>query len=114
MDTVAMLDVVKGTYVPWPRIESDDYLMTTGSARPLEDAFRIAHQQMVLWVAELTGQSVIDAYQLVSQAALTPIANVVDTAYTVVCKFPKNLLKGAVAMGGMHAAMRKAASTWRA
>ena len=27
--------------------------MTTGSARPLEDAFRIAYQQMVHWVSEL-------------------------------------------------------------
>ena len=80
--------------------------MTTGSTRPLEDAFRIAHQQMVLWVAELTGQSVIDSYQLVSQAALTPIANVVDTNYTVVCKFPKSLLKGVSAMDGMHSRMR--------
>jgi acetamidase/formamidase len=88
--------------------------MTTGSARPLEDAFRISHQQMVLWVAELTGMSVIDSYQLVSQAALTPIANVVDTNYTVVCKFPKVLLRGAVAMGGMHDRMRKAARQWRA
>ena len=114
MDTVAIVDVVKGSHVAWPRIESDEYLMTTGSARPLEDAFRISHQQMVLWVAELTGMSVIDSYQLVSQAALTPIANVVDTNYTVVCKFPKVLLRGAVAMGGMHDRMRKAARQWRA
>ncbi|MFM8895221.1 MAG: hypothetical protein ACKOE2_07570, partial [Actinomycetales bacterium] len=88
-------------------------LMTTGSARPLEDAFRIAHQQMVLWVAELTQMSVIDAYQFVSQAALTPIANVVDTNYTVVCKVAKSLLPGVVAMGGMHQRMRKAAAAWR-
>jgi acetamidase/formamidase len=60
----------------------------------------------VLWVAELTGQSVIDAYQLVSQTALTPIANVVDTNYTVVCKVPKAILGPVQPMNGMHAAMR--------
>jgi amidase len=61
---------------------------------------------MVLWVAELTGQSTLDAYQLVSQTALTPVANVVDTNYTVVAKVPKSVLGGAVAMGGAHARLR--------
>ncbi len=112
MDTTFIVDLIPGTGTPWPRIESDDHLMTTGSARPLEDAFRIAHQQMVHWVAELTGMSTIDAYQFVSQTALTPIANVVDTNYTVVCKVPKVLLPGVSAMGGVHARLRKAASAW--
>jgi acetamidase/formamidase len=80
--------------------------MTTGSARPLEDAFRIAHTELVHWVAELTGLSKLDAYQLVAQGALTPIANVVDTAYTVVAKLPKNLLRGTQAMQGTHARLR--------
>jgi len=113
MDTTLVLDLIKGYQTAWPRLESDDYLMTTGSARPLEDAFRIAHQQMVLWVAELTQMSTIDAYQYVSQAALTPIANVVDTNYTVVCKVAKSWLPGVVAMGGMHGQMRKVAAAWR-
>ena len=112
MDSVFILDVLPGTVTPWPRMESDAFLMTTGSARPLEDAFRIAHQQMTLWIAELTGQSIIDAYQFVTQTALTPIANVVDTNYTVVCKVPKAYLPGVVAMSGMHARMRAKAAQW--
>ena len=84
MDTVIVVDLVKGVPTPWPRMEDDAYVMTTGSTKPLEDAFRIAHQQMVRWVAELTGLSELDAYQLVSQAALSPVANVVDTVYTMV------------------------------
>jgi len=107
MDTTLVLDLITGIPTPWPRLESDEFIMTTGSARPLEDAFRIAHQQMVLWVAELTGQSTIDAYQLVSQTALTPIANVVDTNYTVVCKVPKAILGRVHPMGDMHTRMRK-------
>ena len=114
MDTVFMLDVVAGAPISWPRLESDDFIMTTGSARPLEDAFRIAHQQMVLWIAELTGQSTLDSYQFVSQTALTPIANVVDTNYTVVCKIAKAHLRGAVAAAGMHDHMRRKAAAWRA
>lgn len=110
MDTVMIVDLIKGSPTPWPRIESDDFLMTTGSTKPLEDAFRISHQQMVRWVAELTGMSELDSYQFVSQAALSPVANVVDTNYTMVCKVPKSVLPGIDAMGGMHARMRARAA----
>jgi acetamidase/formamidase len=108
MNTVAVVDLVKGVPTPWPRLEDDTYLMTTGSARPLEDAFRIAHTELVHWTAELTGLSTIDAYQLVSQTALTPVANVVDTNYTVVAKMPKSVLRGAVAYSGSHEKLRRA------
>jgi acetamidase/formamidase len=107
MNTVAVVDLVKGVPTPWPRLEDDTYLMTTGSARPLEDAFRIAHTELVHWTAELTGLSTIDAYQLVSQTALTPVANVVDTNYTVVAKMPKSVLRGAIAYGGSHDRLRR-------
>jgi acetamidase/formamidase len=113
MDSVVIVDLIKGVNTPWPRLESDTHLMTTGSTRPLEDAFRISHAQLVLWVAELTGLSHLDAYQLVSQTALTPVANVVDTNYTVVAKAPKALLGGRLppAMNDMHARLRAAAAT---
>lgn len=114
MDTVVIVDVLKSHPSPWPRIESDDYIMTTGSTKPLEDAFRVAHSEMVHWVAELTGQSTLDAYQYVSQTALTPVANVVDTNYTMVAKVPKAHLGGATAMGGMHDKMKVRAAAWRA
>src|SRR3954467_13286682 len=84
MDTVFTVDLLKGHPTPWPRLESDDFLMTTRSAKPLEDAFRIAHTEMVRWVAQLLALSEMDAYQLVSQVALSPVANVCDTVYTMV------------------------------
>jgi acetamidase/formamidase len=108
MDTVLVLDLIKGgTPTPWPRLEDDTFIMTTGSARPLEDAFRIAHTEMVRWVQELAGLSDMDAYQLVSQTALTPVANVVDTNYTVVAKVPKRVLPDVPVMQGMHARWRR-------
>jgi acetamidase/formamidase len=107
MDTVLVIDLIKGAPpTAWPRLEDDEFIMTTGSTRPLEDAFRIAHTEMVRWVSELTGLSAMDAYQLVSQTALTPIANVVDTNYTVVAKMAKKFLKGATVMDGMHEQLR--------
>ena len=114
MDTVLIVDLVKGVSTPWPRLESDEFLMTTGSTKPLEDAFRIAQVQMVRWVAELTGQSELDAYQLVSQTCLSPVANVVDTVYTMVAKVPKAVFPEAVAMRGVHARLRRAAAAWMA
>src|SRR5437762_3436822 len=50
MDSVVAIDLIKGALTPWPRIENDEYVITTGSARPLEDAFRIAHTEMVAWL----------------------------------------------------------------
>jgi acetamidase/formamidase len=107
MDTVLVLDLLKGgSPTAWPRMEDDEFIMTTGSTRPLEDAFRIAHSELVGWVRELTGLSAMDAYQLVSQTALTPVANVVDTNYTVVAKMAKQYLRGATVMRGMHDSLR--------
>jgi len=107
MNTTLMVDVIPGSYVAWPRLESDTHLMTTGSSRPLEDAFRIAHTEMVHWIADLLELTTMDAYQLVSQLAESPIANVVDTAYTAVCKIPKALIGDPVAMSGTHRRLRR-------
>jgi amidase len=107
MDTVLVVDLIKGgSATAWPRLEDDEFVMTTGSARPLEDAFRIAHSELVNWVRELTGLSSMDAYQLVSQTALTPIANVVDNNYTVVAKLAKRYLPGTRVMEGFHDRLR--------
>jgi len=107
MDTELVIDLIKGgPPTAWPRLEDEQFIMTTGSARPLEDAFRIAHTELVGWVRQLTGLSAMDAYQLVSQTALTPVANVVDTNYTVVAKMEKRFLNGATVMSGTHGRLR--------
>ena len=112
MDTVLTVEVLKGTFCEWPRIESDEAVMVAGSYRPLEDAFRIAHVEMVHWVSETTGLSVMDAYQLVSQAARSRIANVCDANYTVLAKVPKTLLPEVEWMGGTHARLRQVAAAY--
>jgi acetamidase/formamidase len=98
---------------PWPRLESDTHIMSTGSARPLEDAFRIAQLDLVQWVAADTGLSLLDAYQFISQAVQAPLANVCDTNYTSVAMLRKEWLPGAGAAEattrGMHAHLREVA-----
>ena len=110
MNTVMIVDLIKGTPCPWPRLETDDYIMTAGSARPLEDAFRIAQTELVLWLASQYGMDPMDAYQLVSQAVEAPLANVVDVNYTSIAKVPKRYLPAGDVMGGMHAALREQAA----
>ncbi len=108
MDTTLTVEVLKGGYCDWPRLEDDESIMVAGSYRPLEDAYRIAHAQLVHWIAEATGMSVWDAYQLVTQVATSRIANVVDPNYTVVAKAPKDLLPRDVPwMAGTHDRLRK-------
>ena len=107
MDTVVIVDLIKGQPTPWPRIESDTHIMSIGSARPLEDAFRIAQADLVHWVAADHGLSVMDAYQLVSQAVESPLANVCDTNYSSVAKIRKEWLPGRTgSLLGVHDHLR--------
>lgn len=106
MRTVVVIDLVKGSAPTSPRLESDDFLMTTGSTRPLEDAYRMSQLDLVGWTGSLLGLDDLDALQLVSQAGLAPVGNVVDTNYTMVGKLPKGLLGPAVAYDGTHDRLR--------
>jgi amidase len=86
-----------------------------GSARPLEDAFRIAQHDMVSWVAGLCALDKLNAYQLVTQAVESPLANVCDTNYTSVAKMAKRYLDSdtpADAMEGAHARLRDLAEEY--
>jgi acetamidase/formamidase len=113
MNTVLVVDLIKGVRTPWPRLESDTHIMSTGSARPLEDAFRIAQADMVQWLSELTGLSAMDAYQFVSQSVEAPLANVVDTNYTSVAKLRKDWLPArATVVRGSHERLRDIAAIY--
>jgi amidase len=92
MDVVLQFDLIKGQAIDWPRLEDADHLMVAGSARPLVDAFRIAHVELIEWLVDDYGFDRFDAYQVVSQAGMTRVANVVDPNFTVVAKFPKKFL----------------------
>ena len=109
-----IVDLIKGVPTPWPRIESDDYLMSVGSARPLEDAFRIAQHDLIMWIGAECGLDPLDGYQLVTQASESPIANVCDPNYSVVAKIRKSYLPNHGAYFGMHARMREMSTGYRA
>ena len=110
MTSTLIVELIKGGAPGWPRIEDDTHWMTVGSSRPMEDSWRIGNAELVHWVGELYGLHPMDAYQLCSQIAQAPIANVVDANYSVVVKAPKALLPAADAFGGIHADLRARAA----
>jgi amidase len=114
MRTTVIIDVIKGAATPWPRLESDGLLMSTGSARPLEDAFRISQHDLVLWTADLTGLDELDAYQLLGQAGEAAVGNVCDPNYTMVAKIAKSYLGGSTAYDGVHGRLRGLAADYLA
>jgi acetamidase/formamidase len=92
MNVEVIVDLIKKKETPWPRIENEQWMMSLGAARPLEDAARIAFKDMVQWVVEKTGMDVLDAYQFVSQNTRAPLVEMVDPLYTVLVKIPKDRL----------------------
>ncbi|MFJ6016231.1 acetamidase/formamidase family protein [Streptomyces sp. NPDC092952] len=112
MNTVVLVELLKGVSTPWPRIESDTHLMSTGSARPLEDAFRISQLDLVQWLSRDYGLSELDAYQLISQAGEAPLANVCDTNYTSVAKIRKEWLPAGDPHRGLHRHLRETSAVF--
>ncbi len=110
MNTVVIVELLKGVATPWPRLESDTHIISTGSARPLEDAFRIAQLDLIDWLNRDFGLSRLDAYQLATQAAESPLANVCDTNYTCVAKLRKQWLPHGNSHRDLHPRLREVAS----
>jgi acetamidase/formamidase len=91
-DVTFQFEVIKGRRLRWPRIEDDSHIMVAGSVRPLSDALRIAYVELIEWLVADYGFEKMEAYQVVSQAGVVRVANMVDPNYTVVAKFPKRFL----------------------
>jgi amidase len=78
--------------IAWPRIESTTELMTVGSARPMEDAARIAWTELIGWLVADYGFDRLEAYQLLTHAGRMRIGNMVDPQYSLVAKLDKRFL----------------------
>jgi acetamidase/formamidase len=92
MAVTFQFELIKGKQIRWPRIENAEYIMATGSVRPLMDAFRIAQIELINWLVSDYGFEKWEALQVVSQIGTTRVANAVDPNYTVVARFPKKYL----------------------
>jgi acetamidase/formamidase len=73
----------------------------------------VAQTELVRWLEAEFGLAMLDAYQLVSQAVESPLANVVDTNYTSVAKIAKQYLPRIPAMRGTHDRLVETARRYR-
>jgi acetamidase/formamidase len=90
--TTITVDLIKGWTLDWPRLETADAVMAIGSARPLEDATRIAYRELIRWMVNAYGFDQWDAYMMLSQCGRVRLGNVVDPKYTVGAAISKRYL----------------------
>ena len=82
----------KPARMTWPRIDTPTHIATLGCARPLEDAMRIAFEQMVYWLADEYGFTEAEAYLFLGQVAEARCTQMVNPKYTYICKVAKERL----------------------
>lgn len=87
------IDLIKGHTIAWPRLETEDSIMTIGSARPLEDAARIAYRELTRWIDQETGMGEDEAYMLLTMAGKARLGNMVDPKYTIGTSIRKAYVK---------------------
>jgi len=88
-----VFELLKAKSITWPRIESPDALMVVGSAKPMEDAARIAYVELILWMEAEFGFTRWEAYELLTQVGGLYVGNMVDTTYSLVASIGKKYLK---------------------
>lgn len=116
MNTVVVVDLLKDAATPWPRPGSDGsdtHTVSTGSARPLEDAFRIARLDLMRWSVRDYGFSELDACRVATRAVESPLTTVCDTTYTCVAELRREWLPARETYRGVHARLRETARARR-
>ena len=91
-DVQFTVNVIKGKEIGWPRAENEDYILTAGNARPLDQAVQHATTEMVRWLNAL-GLEGNAPHILLGQCVEYDMGNVYDPAYTMVCKVKKSILR---------------------
>jgi amidase len=75
----------------WPRIETATHYGVIGCARPLEDAMRIAFEELIYWMEDW-GIPAPDAYLLLAQVAEARCTQMVNPKYSYICTIRKDIL----------------------
>ena len=90
--TTIQVDVIKKWSIAWPRLENENFIMTIGSGRPMEDATRIAYRELIRWMAADYGFEELDAYMLLTQCGRVRLGNMVDPKYTLGASVKKSIV----------------------
>jgi acetamidase/formamidase len=92
--TTVTLDLVpRPEQMAWPRIETAEHIGAIACARPLEDAFRLAVEELVGWMGSDYSFSVPDAVMLLGQVAEARCTQLVNPKYTYIVKVAKRYLE---------------------
>jgi len=94
MNVRVTLRVLKGKKCGWPRAENDEWIMTAGNARPLDQATQHATTEMLRWLQQEHQLDALGANLLLAQCVRYDLGNMFDPAYTMICKVRKRWLPG--------------------
>jgi acetamidase/formamidase len=86
------IDLIKGWTIPGVRLEREDFIMAVGSARPMEDAARMAYRDLIRWMVSDYGFEESEAYFLCTQAGKMRVGNMVDPKYSLGASMLKTYL----------------------
>jgi amidase len=92
MDVEFTVSVEEGAAPGNPRLENSDYLMASGIAGSLDEAFRGATTNLVRWLEKLYGLNAAEVSSVLGTAIVYDVAEVVDPQLHVVAKVPKSVL----------------------
>ena len=92
MDIEFTVDVAAGQGPPSPRMENAEYLMASGIAGSIDDAFRAATTNLARWLETTYGLNGNEVSSVLGTAIVYDVAEVVDPQPHVVAKVPKSVL----------------------
>lgn len=86
------LEVLKGESLNHPMLENDEVVTQIASAETLDEAAKIATEEMVVRFAEKTGKSIADVTMLMSAVGQVEVCQIVDPLMTARFVVPKSIL----------------------
>jgi amidase len=86
------IDLIKTWSMPGVRLETEEFIMAVGSARPMEDAARMAYRDLIRWMVTDYGFDETEAYFLATQAGKLRVGNMVDPKYSLGASMKKSWL----------------------
>ncbi|WP_370621911.1 acetamidase/formamidase family protein [Bacillus sp. JCM 19034] len=87
------LEVIKDTTLRHPMLENVDAFTQIASAKTLDEAIRIATEEMIIRIVDKSNRSIEDVTMLMSACGQAEICQIVDPLMTARFVVPKWLLK---------------------
>ncbi len=93
MDVEFSVELIKAKEIGWPRIETDEYIIVLGSARPLLQALQHATTELQRWLMTDYGYDERGSSLLMGHVLKYEVVQVVDPHFTIAAKIRKEFLQ---------------------